>query len=232
MQVVRGRGAAGSLPPGMSERLTVEFTPCAWDVHQDCVSIRTEVGARTRAAVKQGGRGCLGFTRNEVLPCNPCCVRLNLVSLPPLHTQEGALDVPLAGYPVMEAPSLPRRLDFGRLPLGAAEARSFVLTSHVPLAFDFEVRQLRPSPAFDVQPAAGTVPPNGRVVVEVTFRPTGEGACAARMGGGQHCQVCLLFVLCTTAGYGEQPRFITHPPPSLSLLRPGHRGHCAEPGDQ
>jgi len=42
-----------------------------------------------------------------------------------------------------------------------------------PVPFEFDISQPRASAAFAVEPAAGVVPGDGNVVVQVTFTPTG-----------------------------------------------------------
>ncbi|GBF91118.1 hypothetical protein Rsub_04787 [Raphidocelis subcapitata] len=86
--------------------------------------------------------------------------------------QGGNLLIPLHGYPSANAPSLPRRLDFGRVPVGEPVTRALPLACRAPLAFDFSVRVVKPSGAFSVAPAAGVVPARGAAEVLVTFRPT------------------------------------------------------------
>jgi hypothetical protein len=85
--------------------------------------------------------------------------------------QGGNLLIPLHGYPAANAPSIPRRVDFGRVPIGERAARRLPLRCRIPMDFEFTVRVTKRSDAFSVAPAAGVVPAGGAAEVEVVFHP-------------------------------------------------------------
>ncbi|CAK0906205.1 unnamed protein product [Prorocentrum cordatum] len=119
----------GLLAPGMSEDVTVTFTPHEWRYYYDTVKIF----------------------------CGD---------------QADNLIVPIHAYPAANDVTLPRIIDFGRVPIGATRTRTLPLTCKIPIMFEYEFTLIEEHPDIQVTPLSGTIPADGTVNVVVTFAPT------------------------------------------------------------
>nr|ADD85929.2 FAP221 [Chlamydomonas reinhardtii]7SQC_M0 Chain M0, FAP221 [Chlamydomonas reinhardtii]7SQC_M1 Chain M1, FAP221 [Chlamydomonas reinhardtii] len=88
-----------------------------------------------------------------------------------VHCEEENLLIPLHAYPVANEALFPTRVDFGRVALGQEVVRSHTLECKVPVDFEYEIVEVKPNPAFRVEPARGVVPGRGRVTVDMWFCP-------------------------------------------------------------
>lgn len=119
----------GLLAPGMSEDVTVTFTPHEWRYYYDTIKIF----------------------------CGD---------------QADNLIVPIHAYPAANDVTLPRIIDFGRVPIGATRTRTVPLTCKIPIQFEYEFTLIEEHPDIQVTPLSGKIPADGTVNVVVTFKPT------------------------------------------------------------
>lgn len=112
-----------------------------------------------------------GTSASLVTCWHSSCLQEPERSLAPQYAQGGNLLIPLHGYPLTNAASFPRRIDFGRVAIGECAARRVALGCRVPMQFEFSIRVVKPSRAFSVRPMSGVVPAGGAAEVEVEFRP-------------------------------------------------------------
>ncbi|KAG2423826.1 hypothetical protein HXX76_014986 [Chlamydomonas incerta] len=88
-----------------------------------------------------------------------------------VHCEEENMLIPLHAYPVANETLFPTRVDFGRVALGQQVVRRHTLQCKVPVDFEYEIVEVKPNPAFRVEPARGVVPGKGTVDVELWFCP-------------------------------------------------------------
>lgn len=90
-----------------------------------------------------------------------------------LHVEgDENLVIPLHGYPVTNGASFPSRVDFGRCALGDTLVRRIPLECKVPLDFEFEIRTVKGSESFTVEPTSGRLSANSATEITVSYRPT------------------------------------------------------------
>ncbi|KAG2441252.1 hypothetical protein HYH02_010095 [Chlamydomonas schloesseri] len=111
-----------------------------------------------------------GMTEEVVLEFCPTqyryyydCVRV--------HCEEENMLIPIHAYPVANETLFPTRVDFGRVALGEEVVRRHTLECKVPVDFEYEIVEVKPNPAFRVEPARGVVPGKGSVTVDLWFCP-------------------------------------------------------------
>lgn len=79
--------------------------------------------------------------------------------------------VPLHGYPTANNVTLPRRVDFGTVPIGEPSTQIIRLRCSVPIEFEYELILAHLHADVHVSPLKGTIPADGEQVVKVTFTP-------------------------------------------------------------
>ena len=96
-----------------------------------------------------------------------------------LRAESGSLLYPLHAYPVASGFSLPRVLDFGRVPLGEQAVRVLTLGTAVPIPFAVAFQARSPHGAITLTPSDCLIPPAGSTQVTVTYSPTTLGTASA-----------------------------------------------------
>ena len=90
------------------------------------------------------------------------------------------LRVPLHAFPAVSPLSFPRRVDFGKVQLGAVARKALPLRSAVPVEFEFAVQMLASAPDVTVEPLSGVVPANGECSIVLRYTPSRFATAAAR----------------------------------------------------
>ena len=147
---LRSRRPRGLLAPGMSDTVTVSFTPNELRYYYDCVRVKAE---GDRKGSSKGGSNDEGAGSNTSGTSN------NLL-------------LPIHAYPVMNEVAFPSVVDFGLRAAGETHRRTIAMTCKTPIAFEFELALTTESGAFDVRPRRGIVPANGAAEIEITYAPT------------------------------------------------------------
>lgn len=82
--------------------------------------------------------------------------------------EDGALALPLHGYPVVNAVDFPRLIDFGKCVLGSVSNRVAQIKCSTPIKFPFQLVVTDAHPDLILSPLKGVIPANG-FVVRVTY---------------------------------------------------------------
>ena len=145
---LRSRRPRGLLAPGMSDTVTVSFTPNELRYYYDCVRVKAEGGAgSSKGGSNEGAGSNTSGTSNNLL-------------------------LPIHAYPVMNEVAFPSVVDFGLRAAGETHRKTIAMTCKTPIAFEFELALTTESGAFDVRPRRGIVPANGAAEIEITYAPT------------------------------------------------------------
>ena len=145
---LRSRRPRGLLAPGMSDTVTVSFTPNELRYYYDCVRVKAEGGAgSSKGGSNEGAGSNTSGTSNNLL-------------------------LPIHAYPVMNEVAFPSVVDFGPRAAGETHRKTIAMTCKTPIAFAFELAPTTESGAFDVRPRRGIVPANGAAEIEITYAPT------------------------------------------------------------
>jgi hypothetical protein len=134
----------GKVAPGMSEELVIHFTPNEWRYYYDTIRIHSD-------------------DDNLVIP---------LHAYPTVAPKSG---------PKMMARTLPKeqpeffpvKVDMGRnCPLARTTHKSVPIICNVPVDFEFSINVLTPHPDMELEPLEGSVPGEGRAMVDFYYTPS------------------------------------------------------------
>ncbi|XP_065839595.1 cilia- and flagella-associated protein 221-like [Oscarella lobularis] len=90
-----------------------------------------------------------------------------------IHCQgDENLLIPIYAYPTMDFSQFPRKVTFPSTPVGTTRRKNFVLSSPIPVEFEFEISAVKRHPAVSVSPMTGIIPANGSTRITVAFSPT------------------------------------------------------------
>lgn len=134
----------GKVAPGMSEELVIQFTPNEWRYYYDSIRIHSD-------------------DDNLVIP---------LHAYPTVAPKSG---------PKMTARTLPKeqpeffpvKVDMGRnCLLSKTTHKSVPIICNVPVDFEFSINVLQPHPDMELEPLEGSVPGEGRAVIDFYYTPS------------------------------------------------------------
>jgi hypothetical protein len=134
----------GKIAPGMSEKLTVQFSPNEWRYYYDTIRIHSE-------------------DDNILIPLHA------YPTVAPIQAPITSSKNPSA----REQPDFfPNEVDFGWCQLSKTKTKSVPIICHVPVAFEFSVRILDPHPDISVEPMEGSVPGEGHASITFSYTPS------------------------------------------------------------
>ena len=85
---------------------------------------------------------------------------------------EENLSIPIVACPTPELAGFPSTLHFSNTSIGRSNLFQFTLSSNIFTPFQYSLQFNPPTEVYSVLPSSGSVPPEGNVLISVTFTPT------------------------------------------------------------